>query len=198
VTCQVFPAQRIALTGESGSGKTTLLHLLAGLDLPTSGAVTWPGLGVRGNRPVGIGIVFQAPSLLPALDVTDNVVLPLLLADIRPDDARRRAQDALDELGLGALRSAAPDELSGGQGQRVAIARVLAGEPALVLADEPTGQLDHRTAAHVLDVLLAAVDALGAALVVSTHDPAVADRLDECWSMTDGLLSVPVRQRRPR
>jgi putative ABC transport system ATP-binding protein len=198
VTGQVNPGQRIALTGESGSGKTTLLHLLAGLDVPTSGAVTWPGLSLRGDRPVGIGVVFQAPSLLPALDVTDNVALPLLLAEVPPDEARRRAHDALDQLGLGALRAAAPDELSGGQGQRVAIARVLAGEPALVLADEPTGQLDHRTAEHVLDVLLAAVDALGAALVVSTHDPAVADRLDERWSMTDGLLGEPVGQGRLR
>jgi ABC-type lipoprotein export system ATPase subunit len=198
VSCSVFPGDRIALTGESGSGKTTLLHLLAGLDVPTSGAVTWPGLSLRASRPIGIGVVFQAPSLLPALDVTDNVALPLLLADVPPDEARRRAQAALDQLGLGSLRSAASDELSGGQGQRVAIARVLAGEPALVLADEPTGQLDHRTAAHVLGVLLGAVDALGAALVVSTHDPVVADRLAERWSMTDGLLGEPVARGRMR
>jgi putative ABC transport system ATP-binding protein len=188
VTAQVFPGQRIAVTGESGSGKSTLLHLLGGLDTPTTGEVTWPGLVTRAGRPAGVGVVFQAPSLLPALDVADNVALPLLLADLPLVEARRRAEAALGRLDMGGLAGAAPDELSGGQAQRVAIARVLAGEPALVLADEPTGQLDRRTAAHVLDVLLEAVGTLGAALVVSTHDPEVAGRLGDRWSMTDGRL----------
>ena len=174
VSCDVGRAERIALVGESGSGKTTLLHLLGGLETVSSGTVSWPGLPMRGDRPAGVGVVFQAPSLLPALDVTDNVALPLLLA------------------GAGA------EELSGGQAQRVATARVLASRPALVLADEPTGQLDHRTAAHVLDVLLAAVSALGAALVVSTHDPEVAGRLDVEWAMADGQLRVPAIQGDPR
>ncbi|MCW2535398.1 MAG: transporter ATP-binding protein [Modestobacter sp.] len=188
VTAHVFPGQRIALMGESGSGKSTLLHLLGGLDAPTTGEVSWPGLVTRARRPAGVGVVFQAPSLLPALDVADNVALPLLLADLPPVEARRRAEAALERLDMGGLAGAAPDELSGGQAQRVAIARVLAGEPALVLADEPTGQLDRRTAAHVLDVLLEAVGTLGAALVVSTHDPEVAGRLGDRWSMTDGRL----------
>jgi putative ABC transport system ATP-binding protein len=188
ITCQVRAGQRIALTGESGSGKSTLLHLMAGLDAPTAGEVGWPALTVRAGRPRGVGVVFQAPSLLPALDVTDNVALPLLLAGVQPPVAHARALDALAALDLMDLAGAVPDELSGGQGQRVGIARVLAGEPSLVLADEPTGQLDHRTAGHVLDVLLRAVDDLGAALVVSTHDPAVADRLPGRWSMADGRL----------
>ena len=192
VTARVFPGQRIAVTGESGSGKSTLLHLIAGLDAPTAGQVTWPGLALRAGRPVGVGVVFQAPSLLPALDVTENVALPLLLADVPEADARNRAQDALRRLGIDGLATAVPEELSGGQSQRVAIARVLAGEPALVLADEPTGQLDQRTAAHVLDVLVETADALGAALVVSTHDPDVAARLDTRWAMTDGRLGQPV------
>jgi putative ABC transport system ATP-binding protein len=188
VSCEVRTGQRIAVVGESGSGKSTLLHLMAGIDRPTSGSVLWPGLEVRDARPLGVGVVFQAPSLLPALDVTENVALPLLLADVPPAEARDRALRALSRLDMTGLATAAPDELSGGQGQRVAIARVLAAEPALVLADEPTGRLDRRTAAHVLDVLLETVDALHAALVVSTHDPAVAERLDERWSMSDGRV----------
>jgi putative ABC transport system ATP-binding protein len=192
VTCRVTRGQRIAVTGESGSGKSTLLHVLGGLETPSSGVVSWPGLELRGDRPAGVGVVFQAPSLLPMLDVADNVAVPLLLSDVPPARARQRALAALDLLGLADLADAAPDELSGGQGQRVALARVLAGEPALVLADEPTGQLDRRTAEHVLDVLLTTVNVLGAALVVSTHDPAVAARLDEQWSMADGRLDVPV------
>jgi ABC-type lipoprotein export system ATPase subunit len=188
VSAEVRAGQRIAVTGESGSGKSTLLHLLAGLDAPTSGTVSWPGLGQRAGRPLGVGVVFQAPSLLPALDVTDNVALPLLLADVPVNDARHRATDALERLELAGLAAAVPEDLSGGQAQRVAIARVLAAGPAFVVADEPTGQLDRRTATHVLDVLLAAVSSLGATLLVSTHDPEVAHRLDIAWAMTDGQL----------
>jgi ABC-type lipoprotein export system ATPase subunit len=198
VTCQVYGGQRIALTGESGSGKSTLLHLMAGVDAPTAGYVRWPGLPVRAGRPSRVGVVFQAPSLVPALDVTDNVALPLLLDGVEPAEARARALAALARLELMHLATAAPDELSGGQGQRVVIARVLAGEPSLVLADEPTGRLDHRTATHVVDVLLESVDELGAALLVSTHDPAVSDRLTERWSMADGRVlhatAAPVRR----
>ena len=194
VNAHLRPGQRVAVTGESGSGKSTLLHLMAGLDTPSSGTVAWPGLTVRAGRPLGIGVVFQAPSLLPALDVTDNVALPLLLADIPPREARLRAEQALDRLELAGLAGSTPEELSGGQAQRVAIARVLAVDPALVIADEPTGQLDRRTATHVLDVLLAAVEALGAALVVSTHDPEVAERLDLRWAMVDGRLCEPEAQ----
>jgi putative ABC transport system ATP-binding protein len=186
VSCRVHRGQRIAVTGESGSGKSTLLHVMAGLEHPSSGAVAWPGLERRRDRPAGVGIVFQAPSLLPMLDVADNVALPLLLADVPGAQARDRALDALGRLGMAELSGAAPEELSGGQAQRIALARVLAQEPALVLADEPTGQLDRRTADRVLAVLLETVDVLGAALVLSTHDPAVADRLDEQWPMSDG------------
>jgi putative ABC transport system ATP-binding protein len=188
VTCRVGRGQLIAMMGESGSGKSTLLHLLAGLDVPTAGTVTWPALTMRAGRPREVGVVFQGPSLLPALDVTDNVALPLLLMGEQPDEARERALAALDRLELRGLLTSVPDELSGGQAQRVAIARVLAAGPTLVLADEPTGQLDRRTAVHVMDVLLETVRELGAALVVSTHDPAIAERLTDHWSMSDGRL----------
>jgi ABC-type lipoprotein export system ATPase subunit len=189
VSCTVLPSTRIALTGPSGSGKSTLLHLMAGLETPTAGHLEWPALG---GHPLGhpgrVGVVFQGPSLLPALDVTENVTLPLLFADTGEAEATRRAVDALHRLGIGELANKLPEELSGGQAQRVAIARVLAAGPRLILADEPTGQLDHQSAATVLDVLLQASDELGAALVVSTHDPLIAQRLPGSWTMRDGRL----------
>jgi ABC-type lipoprotein export system ATPase subunit len=189
VSCTVLPSTRIALTGPSGSGKSTLLHLMAGLETPTAGHLEWPAFG---GHPLGhpgrVGVVFQGPSLLPALDVTENVTLPLLFADTGEAEATRRAVDALRRLGIGELANKLPEELSGGQAQRVAIARVLAARPRLILADEPTGQLDHQSAATVLDVLLQASDELGAALVVSTHDPLIAQRLPGSWTMRDGRL----------
>lgn len=190
-TCEVMAGQRIALVGASGSGKSTLLHLFAGLERPTLGTVTWPALG---GRPLGwprsVGVVFQGPSLIPALDVVENVALPLVLNGEADDVARERAQQALEQLGITALGAALPDELSGGQAQRVAVARVLASRPRLVLADEPTGQLDRITADTVVEVLLKAVADLGAALVVATHDGRVADRLDDVWHMSDGRLHL--------
>jgi putative ABC transport system ATP-binding protein len=190
VHCTVEAGMRVAVTGPSGSGKSTLLHLMAGLDRPTDGVVEWPFLG--GGTPRGragtTGVVFQGPSLVPALDVVENVALPLQLAGVRAPEAIERATAALDTLELGTLAALLPDELSGGQAQRVAVARVLAGRPALILADEPTGQLDRDTADRVVAVLLQAADELGAALVVATHDPAVAGRLAHRWRMTDGRL----------
>ena len=192
VDCTVLARTRIALTGRSGSGKSTLLHLLAGLDRPTAGTISWPGLGGSPReRPGLVGVVFQGPSLIPALDVRENVALPLLLAGVRETEAVERAAAALDGLALGALAAALPEELSGGQAQRVAIARVLAGRPALVLADEPTGQLDRDTAAHVMTALLRAADELAATVLVATHDPEVAGRLARQWRMDDGALLAP-------
>ncbi|MGB3829727.1 MAG: ATP-binding cassette domain-containing protein [Ornithinimicrobium sp.] len=182
------PNARIALTGSSGSGKSTVLHLIAGLDQPTAGSITWPGLGRPAQHPGRVGIVFQAPSLIPALDVMENVELVALIAGVAPTQARARATEALSALSLLPLAGQLPEELSGGQAQRVAIARVLAGQPQLILADEPTGQLDRETAAHVLDVLEAAANASGAALMVATHDPVVADRYPHRWSIEDGRL----------
>jgi ABC-type lipoprotein export system ATPase subunit len=189
--CEIPPGARVALIGPSGSGKSTLLHLMAGLEQPTSGTRSWPGLGGDPTRaPWLVGVVFQAPSLLLPLDVVENVELPLLLSGVDRAEARARAHAALADLGLGDLAPALPEELSGGQSQRVAVARVLAGRPRLILADEPTGQLDHETGAHVLEVMRRAADHLGAAVVVSTHDPAVADLLDQRWTMADGRLTA--------
>jgi putative ABC transport system ATP-binding protein len=189
VSCRVAVADRIALVGTSGSGKSTLLHLIAGLDRPSGGRASWPAIGDPRRPPGRIGVVFQTPSLLAPLTVLENVTLPLLLAGESPTAATERAGAALQDLGLHALGERLPEEISGGQAQRVAVARVLATRPVLILADEPTGQLDTATATTVVDVLLTAADRLGAALVVATHDPAVSQRLDQRWSMRDGALT---------
>lgn len=189
VTTAVFAGDHIAVTGPSGSGKSTLLHLLAGLDNPTSGTIVRPPADPNAAPPAA-GLVFQGRSLVPNLDVTENVALPLLFAGHSQASATGRARAALDRMGIAALGTALPDSLSGGQAQRVAIARVLAVAPPLILADEPTGQLDHAAATRVIDVLLAAAEDLGAALIVSTHDPAIARRLPTQWAMHDGRLRV--------
>lgn len=192
VSWEICAGQRLALTGPSGSGKSTLLHLLAGLDEPTAGTLSWPALGRRQDlRPGPVAVVFQGPSLLAPLDVLENVALPLLLAGFAPERATASAAAALDRLGLGPLGAKLPEELSGGQAQRVAVARVLAGRPRLVLADEPTGQLDRASAAAVIDALLEATAQLGAGLVLTTHDPLVARRLPQTWTMADGRLTAP-------
>src|SRR5260221_4792626 len=155
VTGTVHAGDLIAVTGPSGSGKSTLLGLMAGLDLPTSGEITWPALGPRERlRPRHIGMAFQVQSLLPALTIAANVELPLLLLG-EENGARKRALDLLSLLGLGALANRLPGELSGGQIQRAAIARAMIGRPDLLLADEPTGQLDHATGHQLVAPLLA-------------------------------------------
>jgi ABC-type lipoprotein export system ATPase subunit len=189
VSCTVPPGSRIALTGPSGSGKSTLLHLMAGLETPTSGTIAWPALdGNPHGHPRRAGVVFQGPSLLPALDIAENVAVPLLLADVEKGEAERRASEALHRLGLDDLADKLPEQLSGGQAQRVAVARVLASRPRLILADEPTGQLDHHAARLVIDVLVQASTELGASLIVSTHDPIIAERFVMRWTMRDGRI----------
>jgi putative ABC transport system ATP-binding protein len=189
VTCHLDPGMQVALTGPSGSGKSTLLHLLAGLDTPTSGAISWPGLGGSlGGRPGLAGLVFQGPSLLPPLDVAENVALPLLLAGCSEAEARERAGAALRDVQVADLATRLPEELSGGQSQRVAVARALAPGPRLILADEPTGQLDAAHASQIADLLTAAAARLGAGLVVATHDPSIAARLPCRWRMAGGQL----------
>jgi len=195
VICELRAGQRVAVTGPSGSGKSTLLHLMAGLDTPTAGTLTWPALGGRERlRPGPVGIVFQGPSLLAPLDVAENVALPLLLAGEGEAQAVDAARRALDRLGLADLAARLPEELSGGQAQRVAVARVLAGRPRLVLADEPTGQLDHTVGTEVVRALVETAAALGAALMLTTHDPAVAALLPTRWAMADGALATGDRE----
>ncbi|GAC1374923.1 MAG: ATP-binding cassette domain-containing protein [Ktedonobacteraceae bacterium] len=189
VTCNIEAGSRIALVGRSGSGKSTLLHLLAGLDTPTSGEVTWPALGARETlRPGKVSMVFQSQSLLAPLTVVENVEIPLLLAEIDTKEARKAALNALERMRMSELAEKLPEELSGGQAQRVAVARALASRPRLILADEPTGQLDHPTAQHLFDVLLASLDGSDTALVVATHDMSIAERMHTIWYMQHGLL----------
>jgi putative ABC transport system ATP-binding protein/lipoprotein-releasing system ATP-binding protein len=181
-TGAVLPGDRIAVMGPSGSGKSTLLHIMGGLDAPTSGHISWPALGdARRLRPQKIGMVFQMTSLLAPLTAVENVELPLLVGNVAPVEARAAAVKALDDIGLISIADKFPEELSGGQAQRVAVARALASRPKLILADEPTGQLDHPTAWHLMDVLLAAIEHSDTALVVATHDPAIADRMQTLW-----------------
>ncbi|GAA3214450.1 ABC transporter ATP-binding protein [Dactylosporangium siamense] len=189
VSCRITATDRIAVTGASGSGKSTLLQLIAGIDDPSGGRAAWPALdGHPRRRPGRIGIVFQSPALLPTLDVHENVALSVLLAGQSAGQARRAASEALRLLHLDDLADRLPHELSGGQAQRVAVARAVATNPDLVVADEPTAALDSATAAHLLDVLLSTVDRLGAALVLATHDSTVAGRMDIRWPMADGTI----------
>lgn len=187
--CEVWPGQRIALVGRSGSGKSTLLHLLAGLDSPTLGEVEWPAIGGLAElRPGPVAVVFQGPSLLAALSAIENAALPALLAGEAPRRAQARALELFEQLGLSKIAEKLPEQISGGQAQRVAVARALLGRPRLILADEPTGQIDHEMASLVIDQLLGAVEDSGAALVVATHDAEIADRLDQRWEMSSGDL----------
>ncbi|MCL4288797.1 MAG: ABC transporter ATP-binding protein [Thermoleophilia bacterium] len=190
-SCEIRPGELIALTGPSGSGKTTLLYLLAGLDRPTGGTVSWPALGgIEDLRPGPIAMVFQGPSLLPPLTVLENVALPLQLLGSPEPQALAAAAAALERLGIGELVAKLPEEISGGQAQRAAVARVLVSRPRLILADEPTGQLDHENGLLAVGVLIETARETGAALVVSTHDPEIAASLPEQWQMADGRLSV--------
>jgi putative ABC transport system ATP-binding protein len=183
VSLEVAPGEFVAIVGESGVGKSTLLNCMAGLDSWDAGSVTHDGTDIgaldaearalwrRGH----VGFVFQAFHVLPHLDVAQNVALPLMLLGQR-DDAR--VEQMLDAVGLAGLGPRLPQQLSGGQLQRVAIARALVHRPALLLADEPTGNLDPTTAARVMDVLLAQTREHGAALVLVTHSEAAASRAD--------------------
>ena len=188
-TCSIEPGARIAIVGPSGSGKSTLLHLLAALDKPTSGVIRWPALGDRDTlRPSKISFVFQSESLLAPLTVLENIEVPLLLTELDAESARAKASEILAALDLEALADKLPEEISGGQAQRVAVARSLVLGPALILADEPTGQLDHATAAHLLDLIDRRLEGTGAALVVATHDAFVAGRMQTQWTMEHGVL----------
>ena len=182
---------RIAVVGPSGSGKSTLLHLMAGLLNPSAGSLSWPAFDEAGDGWVGaIAVVFQAPSLVPWLDAVENVMVPLLLQGLDQRAARLEAEAALAALSLAEIGDKLPEELSGGEAQRVAVARAMAQEARLMLADEPTGQLDQVTAREVMSALVHAADRNRAALIVATHDPAVAAALPVVWRMNHGCLEI--------
>ena len=192
-TFEILAGQRIALFGPSGSGKSTLLHLVAGLLPPSSGRIEWPALGsVDRLRPGPVAFAFQGLSLLPPLTIVENVALPILLDGGEEEAAMKAAWAMIDRLELTPIGHKLAEEVSGGQAQRAGVARALLGQPKLVLADEPIGQLDRATGDRVMDVVLSCVEQIGAALVVSTHDQVVADRLPLRWSIEDGRLTTEV------
>ena len=184
----------VAIMGPSGSGKSTLMHVMAGLDTPTSGSVTVDGVDLsRLNdaqltrlRRDRIGFVFQSFNLLPTLSAAENVALPLRFAGRRPERARLEA--LLDTVGLADRADHRPSQLSGGQQQRVAVARALVTEPAIVFADEPTGNLDSRASAAVLGLLRDAADTLRQTIVMVTHDAHAASVADRVLFLVDGQL----------
>ena len=196
VTLDVWPRQMTAIVGRSGSGKTTLLNLIAGLDTPTRGEIRVLGrnlgqmteserLALRLHK---LGFIFQSFGLMPLLSARENVGVPLRMRGMDPVEREARVQEALEWVGLADRAHHRPYELSGGEQQRVAIARALAEDPELVIADEPTGQLDTRTGRRILDLLRRLVTERGVTLVIATHDPQVMAEADVVHEMRDGML----------
>ncbi|MBY5440095.1 ABC transporter ATP-binding protein [Rhizobium leguminosarum] len=182
---KINAGETIAIMGPSGCGKTTLLNLIAGLDIPSSGRVEWPGLGSSDTlRPERIGVVFQSANLMPALTAVENVELPILLGN--GSEAEARALAALAIFSVEALAGKLPEQLSGGQAERIAVARAIVTNPELIVADEPTGQLDQAGAAILVDRLLAWGRQTGSAIVIATHDERIAAKMNRIWRMRHG------------
>jgi ABC-type lipoprotein export system ATPase subunit len=197
---KVKRGELMAIVGASGSGKTTLLNILAGLDIPSAGRASVGGRNLLSMTPSDlvayrrkeVGFVWQQTSrnVLPYLSAVQNVELPMVLEGVDPGPARGRARELLEMVGLGNRLESKPDRLSGGEQQRVAIAVALANDPPLVLADEPTGELDSQTASEIFAVLRTLNRELGVTIVIVTHDPAIANQIDRVVAIRDGKIST--------
>lgn len=198
INLAVSKGDRLAIVGSSGSGKSTLLHLLGGLDQPSSGTVTIHGHDINALsvnalsklRNQSLGFVYQFHHLLPEFSALENVAIPLVIAGQQPKQAQQQAEDLLAKVGLSHRLIHKPSELSGGERQRAALARALITQPDCLLADEPTGNLDHRTAQTIFDLILNLNESLGTALIIVTHDNAMASQMDKVLTLTDGILTA--------
>ncbi|MBI1355308.1 MAG: ATP-binding cassette domain-containing protein [Acidobacteria bacterium] len=198
VSFELYPGQSVALVGESGAGKSTLLHLLGALDLPSEGTIRFEGRPLQDAsdaelaryRNEQVGYVWQSYHLLPEFTALENVIMPLLIAGRKRADVEPAGSQALQRMGLGARETHQAGELSGGEQQRVAIARALVRDPRLVLADEPTGNLDHRTGEAIISQLLALPRDAGVAFVMATHNLDFARLCDRVFHVSAGGLTV--------
>jgi len=198
INLEIDKGERIAIVGTSGSGKSTLLHLLGGLDLPSTGSVWIDGQEMSGVsdkqrgeiRNQYLGFVYQFHHLLPEFTAIENVAMPLFIRGVDSVEAKAKASELLSAMGLGHRLEHRPVELSGGERQRAAIARALVTEPNVVLADEPTGNLDESTAQTVFDMMLELNQRIGTALVMVTHDPNLAAKMDKIYHIENGMLRL--------